>query len=58
MWRDNRMTESEQQKGREKMPSEFPVRKEDGPPITPETEEKVQEGLERELEEEKRRRGK
>ena len=52
------MTESEQQKGREKPPSVFPVRKEDEPPVTPETEKKVREGLEQELEEEKRRQGK
>jgi hypothetical protein len=53
------MTESEQRKEHEKKtPSEFPVRKENEPPITPETEKKFKEGLERELEEEKRRRGK
>jgi hypothetical protein len=58
MRRANPMTESEEQKDRENPPSVFPVRKENEPPITPETEKKFKEGLERALEEEKRRHGK
>jgi hypothetical protein len=50
------MSQSEHRKDREKSPSVFPVRKENEPRITPETERKFKERLERELEEEKRRR--